>query len=217
MIQNMKKTKRILTFLLSSITILFYQLSAVNCSGPDASNKKIDSAYINKKIDSAYIKIVFDAGLIQDHKFSFSNFQSNVLGDDVGKGENKLLDRADWEKLHKMILDKYRVKGDTVNEFDNKMYQYGDYKIYIVTSKKDILLINNENDIFYKSKNGIVKFRDKDFGNKIRAIIDYYNYFEKVDFIFLSGSSNFLDKYKYDFKRNELNSFPTYFEVDVKY
>lgn len=193
-------------FLLASIMILSYLLSAVNCSGPVVGNKKLDSAYI---------KIVFDAGLIQDHKFSFSTFQKNVLDDDVGKGENRLLDSTEWNKLYKTILHKYRTKGDTVNRDDNKMYPYGDYKIYIITSKNDVLLINNDNYIFYRSKNGIVKFRDKDFGNKIRVLINYYNYFEKVDFIFLSGNSDFLDKYNY--KKNQLNSFPTYFEIDVKY
>ncbi len=193
-------------FLLASIMILTYLLSAVNCSGPFVGNKKLDSAYI---------KIVFDAGLIQDHKFSFSTFQKNVLDDDVGKGENRLLDSTEWNKLYKTILHKYRTKGDTVNRDDNKMYPYGDYKIYIITSKNDVLLINNDNYIFYRSKNGIVKFRDKDFGNKIRVLINYYNYFEKVDFIFLSGNSDFLDKYNY--KKNQLNSFPTYFEINVKY
>lgn len=193
-------------FLLASIMILSYLLSAVNCSGPFDGNKKLDSAYI---------KIVFDAGLIQDHKFSFSTFQKNVLDDDVGKGENRLLDSTEWNKLYKTILHKYRTKGDTVNRDDNKMYPYGDYKIYIITSKNDVLLINNDNYIFYRSKNGIVKFRDKDFGNKIRVLINYYNYFEKVDFIFLSGNSDFLDKYNY--KKNQLNSFPTYFEINVKY
>lgn len=202
----MQKIKPIMFFLLASIMILSYLLSAVNCSGPVVGNKKLDSAYI---------KIVFDAGLIQDHKFSFSTFQKNVLDDDVGKGENRLLDSTEWNKLYKTILHKYRTKGDTVNRDDNKMYPYGDYKIYIITSKNDVLLINNDNYIFYRSKNGIVKFRDKDFGNKIRVLINYYNYFEKVDFIFLSGNSDFLDKYNY--KKNQLNSFPTYFEIDVKY
>ena len=182
----MKKIKPIIFFLLASITILSYLLSAVNCSGPVVGNKKLDSAYI---------KIVFDAGLIQDHKFSFSTFQKNVLDDDVGKGENRLLDSTEWNNLYKTILYKYRTKGDTVNRDDNKMYPYGDYKIYIITSKNGVLLINNDNYIFYRSKNGIVKFRDTDFGNKIRVLINYYNYFEKVDFIFLSGNSDFLDKY----------------------
>jgi len=142
-----------------------------------------------------YIKVIFEDGLIQDDKFSFLTFQQNIF---------------DYDAVAK-------VQGDTVNRDDNKMYPYGDYKIYLITSEEDILLINNDNDIFYRSKNGIVKFRDKDFGDKIRSLIDYYNYFEKVDRIYLSGNSAFLDKHKYEAIKNPPSPPEVYYEVDVKY
>lgn len=145
-------------------------------------------------------------------------FQRNIFDyDAVAKAHDKLLDSAEWNKLYKTILNKYRTQGDTVNRDDNKMYPYGDYKIYLITSNGDILLINNDNDIFYKSENGIVKFRDKDFGDKIRSLIDYYNYFEKVELIYLSGNSAFLDKHKYEAIKNSSGLPKTYYEVDVKY
>ena len=145
-------------------------------------------------------------------------FQRNIFDyDAVAKAHDKLLDSAEWNKLYKTILNKFRTQGDTVNHDDNKMYPYGDYKIYLITSNGDILLINNDNDIFYKSENGIVKFRDKDFGDKIRSLIDYYNYFEKVELIYLSGNSAFLDKHKYEAIKNSSGLPKTYYEVDVKY
>jgi len=184
-----------------------------SCNGPVVENNKIDSA---SRTDSAYIKVIFENGLIQDDKFSFSTFQQNIFDyDAVAKVHDKLLDSAEWNKLYKTILNKYRTQGDTVNHDDNKMYPYGDYKIYLITSKDDILLINNDNDIFYKGKNGIVTFQDKDFGDKIRSLIDYYNYFEKVDLIYLSGNSAFLDKHKAI--KNSSDPPKTYCEVDVKY
>ncbi|OJZ06256.1 hypothetical protein [Sphingobacterium sp. 40-24] len=186
-----------------------------SCNGPVVENNKIDSA---SRTDSAYIKVIFENGLIQDDKFSFSTFQQNIFDyDAVAKVHDKLLDSAEWNKLYKTILNKYRTQGDTVNHDDNKMYPYGDYKIYLITSKDDILLINNDNDIFYKGKNGIVTFQDKDFGDKIRSLIDYYNYFEKVDLIYLSGNSAFLDKHKYKAIKNSSDPPKTYCEVDVKY
>ncbi len=209
----MKKTKQILHWLFASIISCLLLISS--CNGPVVENKKIDSA---SRTDSAYIKVIFENGLIQDDKFSFSTFQQNIFDyDAVAKAHDKLLDSAEWNKLYKTIVNKYRTQGDTVNREDNKMYPYGDYKIYLITSKDDILLINNDNDIFYKSENGIVKFRDKDFGDKIRSLIDYYNYFEKIDRIYLSGNSAFLDKHKYEAIKNSSGPSKTYCEVDVKY
>ncbi len=209
----MKKTKQILHCLLASMISCLLLISS--CNGPVVENNKIDSA---SRTDSAYIKVIFEDGLIQDDKFSFSTFQQNIFDyDAVAKVHDKLLDSAEWNKLYKTILNKYRTQGDTVNHDDNKMYPYGDYKIYLITSKDDILLINNDNDIFYKSKNGIVTFQDKDFGDKIRSLIDYYNYFEKVDRIYLSGNSAYLDKHKYEAIKNPPSPPKTYCEVDVKY
>ena len=209
----MKKTKQIPHCLLASMMSCLLLISS--CNGPVVENNKIDSA---SRTDSAYIKVIFENGLIQDDKFSFSTFQRNIFDyDAVAKVHDKLLDSAEWNKLYKTIVNKYQTQGDTVNYDDNKMYPYGDYKIYLITSKDDILLINNDNDIFYKGKNGIVTFRDKDFGDKIRSLIDYYNYFEKVDLIYLSGNSAFLDKHKYKAIKNSSDPPKTYCEVDVKY
>ncbi|WP_333576981.1 hypothetical protein [Sphingobacterium sp.] len=209
----MKKTKQILHWLFASMISCLLLISS--CNGPVVENKKIDRVF---RTDSAYIKVIFDAGLIEDHKFSFSTFQRNIFDYDfVSKAHDKLLDSAEWNMLYKTIVNKYRTPGDTVNRDDNKMYPYGDYKIYLITSKDDILLINNDNDIFYKSKNGIVTFRDKDFGDKIRSLIDYYNYFEKIDRIYLSGNSAFLDKHKYEAIKNPPSPSEVYYEVDVKY
>jgi hypothetical protein len=209
----MKKTKQILHCLLASMMSCLLLISS--CNRPVVENQKIDHVF---RTDSAYIKVIFDAGLIQDHKFSFSTFQRNIFDYDfVAKAHNKLLDSAEWNKLYKKIVNKYQTQGDTVNRDDNKMYPYGDYKIYLITSEDDILLINNDNEIFYKSKNGIVKFLDKDFGDKLRSLIDYYNYFEKVDLIYLSGNSAFLDKHKYKAIKISPSSLKDYYEVDVKY
>lgn len=209
----MKKTKQILLWLFASMISCLLLISS--CNGPVVENQKIDRVF---RTDSAYIKVIFEDGLIQDDKFSFSTFRQNIFDyDAVAKAHDKLLDSAEWNMLYKTIVNKYRTPGDTVNHDDNKMYPYGDYKIYLITSKDDILLINNDNDIFYKSKNGIVTFRDKDFGDKIRSLIDYYNYFEKVDLIYLSGNSAFLDKHKYKAIKNSSGPPKTYYEVDIKY
>jgi hypothetical protein len=209
MLCGYKNIKFTLCFLVACFAVSCLVLTAGCTNG---------SGVENRKRDSSYIKVIFDAGLIQDDKFSFSTFQRNIFDyDAVAKVHDKLLDSAEWNKLYKTILNKYRTQGDTVNHDDNKMYPYGDYKIYLITSEDDILLINNDNDIFYKSKNGIVKFRDKDFGDKIRSMIDYYNYFEKADLIYLSGNSAFLDKHKYEAIKNPPSPPKIYDEVDVKY
>lgn len=214
-VSDTKKAAWILLFLLACMAISCLVLTTSRNNGSTVENKKIDRVF---RTDSAYIKVIFEDGLIQDHKFSFSTFQRNIFDYDfVAKVNDKLLDSAEWNKLYKTIVNKYRTQGDTVNRDDNKMYPYGDYKIYLITSEDDILLINNDNDIFYKSKNGIVTFRDKDFGDKIRSLIDYYNYFEKVDLIYLSGNSAFLDKHKYKAIKNSPSSLKDYYEVDVKY
>jgi len=208
----MRKMKQILHCLLTSMISCLLLISS--CNGPVVENKKINCAF---RTNSAYIKVIFEDGLIQDDKFSFSTFQRNIFDYDVvTKAPDKLLDSAEWNKLYKTILNKYRTQGDTVNRDDNKMYPYGDYKIYLITSENDILLINNDNDIFYKSKNGIVTFRDKDFGDQIRLLIDYYNYFEKVDLGYLYGNSAFLDKHR--FKERKSRRRPSiYNQIDVKY
>lgn len=209
----MKKTKQILHWLFASMISCLLLISS--CNGPVVENQKMDLAFTT---DSPYIKVIFEDGLIQDDKFSFSTFQQNIFDyNAVAKVQDKLLDSAEWNKMYKTIVNKYRTQGDTVNYDDNKMYPYGDYKIYLITSKEDILLINNDNDFFYKSENGIVKFRDKDLGDKIRSLIDYYNYFEKIDRIYLSGNSAFLDKHKYKAIKKTPSPPSMYYEVDVKY
>jgi len=37
----------------------------------------------------------------------------------------------------------------------------------------------------------IIRFNDKEFGDKIRAFIDYYTYLNKKDLVELSGSKNY--------------------------
>ena len=63
----MKKAKQILHCLLASMISCLLLISS--CNGPVVENQKIDRAF---RTDSAYIKVIFEDGLIQDDKFSFS-------------------------------------------------------------------------------------------------------------------------------------------------
>lgn len=103
----MKKTKQILHCLLASM--ISCRLLISSCNGPVVENQKIDHAF---RTDSAYIKVIFEDGLIQDDKFSFSTFQQNIFDyDAVAKAHDKLLDSAEWNKLYKTIVNKYRTRG----------------------------------------------------------------------------------------------------------
>lgn len=166
------------------------------------------------------IKILFENEIVQDDLFDFSTFQEKIFDPRytvVKRGVNKMIMKDKWYVFHEEIISKFEEKGEVISIKKGHNQSYGHYKIYLISPDNRILLINNKNEIYYCKNDSIIRFNDKEFGDKIRSFIDYYTYFIEKDLEELSGSKNYFKTHQYLPKKLEEEKPFLYYEVDVSH
>lgn len=172
-----------------------------------------------KKVEAHQnIKILFDDEILQDDLIDFSTFYEKVFDTRytaVNRIVDKMVTKEKWDIFHKEFQSKFEKKGEVISSKKGYNQDYGHYKIYLISSDNRILLINNKNEIFYSKNDSIIRFIDKEYGDKIRQYIDYYTYFNEKDLVELSGSRNYFKTHQYLPKKIDEDKPFLYYEIDV--
>ncbi|GEM_PF-5717896 len=196
------------------VEIFFAVLVFVFAFVISCTNAKVKSTELPLK----NIKIMFDRDIIYDDKFDYESFLSNITNpsfDIVNQQDSLKLDSVEWYNLYNIIISESNKEGVKIESNDLSRYNYGEYKIYIMTENGVMILINNDNDIFSFEGDKIIKNKNDDFANKMRAVIDYYNYFPKETVLSLNGGKEFLRNHKFSYKKVVRQKPFLYHEIDI--